>query len=167
MLSVSHCKLRLLVFMEYKCPQQQVCFEKLRSRRCCNAFGCKEQGCFSWEFSPFKTDLEHTLQYLNWPHPPTPPTLIPSFYFHQPLLNFSLSPHRLSHSSRHISQQLLAAFRWMVPTVRDPDLQSSDWLSQRPVVLPHGCAVQTRTRTMLQHKWLKSRGKDVFRVGGE
>lgn len=37
-----------------------------------------------------------------------------------------------------------AGFRWMVPTVRDPDLQWSDWLSQRPAVRLPWKLVDTR-----------------------
>lgn len=74
-----------------------------------------------------------------------PPHTFPPYF-----LSLCLHPYLVFFSSllfSPLSPQFPAAvgFRWMVPTVQDPDLWSSDWLSQCPVVvlpehIPKHCA---------------------------
>lgn len=108
-------------------------------------FGSKEQGFVLMRIQPTQTDLDLTHLYLtNTPPPPPTPTVC-SFCFQQPWLFFLPAHHLFLIVSLHQSSSLLpflsprfpaaVGLGWMVPTVQDPDLQSSDWLSQCPVVL--------------------------------
>lgn len=150
----------------HELPRRQLCIKKHRSRRMsCSLFGGKEQGVSSWKFSPPKLTLSirfsnynnHVASICDNSPPPTCSVCVLS----NSLLDFSLyftafSPSPSVHPSFWLVSFLLprfpaaVVFRWMVPTVQDPDLQSGDRLSQCPVVLRPEC-IPTHSETTNTH----------------